>query len=306
VKARQDIISGVLPRGGLLQLLGAPKVGKTILGLNLALAIAGGNDFLCWPTFAGGVVYLSGEGGIELLFERLGRMAPKGGTELDRIYLWAPEPGGLRLRLDNPAHRRALARECIKRGVIAVIVDPLALFHGCDENDSTSMRALVQGLLDLGQETQAGIVLVHHTRKTGPRSRSGSPEEGRGSSIVHGAVDASLVLKAQGDSVVATPQLRWSPSPAAMILKLDEETLTFSVVGEASHGGRKLDADSLLAVFREASSLRLGYEELRTRTRCSTRTIQDNVKVLVADGLIEEGRDGMRKVWSIVDEEALS
>lgn len=295
------LISGVLPRGGLLQVLAAPKVAKSILLLNLALDIVRGDDFLGRPTLKGPVLFLSAEGGLELLYERLGTMAPQDGADLDHLFLWTPQRGELRLRLDDPIHRLMLADACVERGVVALIVDPLYLFHDLNENDSRDMKGLAQGLIGLGQETQAGIIIAHHNRKTGPSSRSGSAEEGRGSSVLHGAVDASLVLNRRADSVIATYELRWSESPPPLSLTLDADTLTFSVAGEVHHGERKLDSDRLLAIFNKADAP-LGYDGLMTRTGCSRNTVKDVVKRLLADGLIGEATEGRRKVWTIVEE----
>jgi len=295
------VVDGVLPRGGLLQVLAAPKVAKSILLLNLALAIVSGDDFLGRPTLRGPVLLLSAEGGPQLLHERLGTMAPQDGVDLEHLFLWTPQRGELRLRLDDPIHRLILAGACIERGVVALIVDPLYLFHDLNENDSRDMKGLAQGLIGLGQETQAGIIIAHHNRKAGPNSHSGSAEEGRGSSVLHGAVDASLVLNRRADSVIATYELRWSESPPPLSLTLDAETLTFNVVGEANQGERKTDPDRLFAIFQESSGP-LGYDELLARTRCSRNTVMPGVKRLLADGLIEASLEGRRKVWGIVEE----
>jgi hypothetical protein len=304
VKPREDVIAGALPRGGLLQILGAPKVGKSLLGLNLAVALARGTPFLGWPTLQGPVIVLNGEGGAELPFERLGRMAPDEGPELDRIFLWTPEPGGLRFTLDDPVHRAMLAHECRKLGVVSIIVDPLVSFHDADENSTAAMKSLVMGLLSLALETQAGVVVLHHTRKPSAASRVGAPEEARGSSVLHGAVDGSLVLNRRSDSLIVTPQLRWVPSPQPMSLSLDEESLTFTVDGEANFGGRKLDPNRVLAIFKE-SDCPLGYGELETRTTFKTRTLRVAVSRLVSDGLVEECHVGGKKAWRAVAEEAI-
>lgn len=50
---------GILPAGGLSLLVAKPKVGKTTLAFNLALAVAGGRDFLGRKTKQSSVVYLA-------------------------------------------------------------------------------------------------------------------------------------------------------------------------------------------------------------------------------------------------------
>ena len=55
----QWLLDGILPAGGMSLLVAKPKVGKTTLALNLAIAVARGTDFLGRKVAQGPVVYLA-------------------------------------------------------------------------------------------------------------------------------------------------------------------------------------------------------------------------------------------------------
>ena len=300
--SRNDVIENVLPRGGLLQILAPPKAGKTILALNLALAMIKGKAFLNWQTQQGNALYFTGEGGIQLLDERMMRIAPDGTPELERFLVWAFEPGQLALQLDDAAVRRIVTTYSLKNQVNLIVFDPLCLFHGLDENSTSDMRNLVLGLLDLGRRTGAGIVLVHHTRKPGVSRRAGSPQEGRGSSVLHGAVDASFVLEPRsGNQAVLYIELRWAASPPPILLKLDPATLTYEQVGELIHGNRKLDPETLFDILREHGPQT--KQQLQTLTTCGERTVRTNLRELEQQRLVvSETRQAGQKLWRAIVE----
>jgi len=302
---RDDVIEDVLPRGGLLQLLAPPKEGKTLLALNLALAVLRGEPFINWSTQQASVLYLTGEGSAQLLDERLMKMVPGDVSELERLFIWFPEPGQLALQLDDTVVRRAIVKYSLLNQIGLIIADPLCLFHGLDENSTGEMRDLVLGLLDLGRRTGAGLVLVHHTRKPGVSRRAGSPQEGRGSSVLHGAVDSSLVLKARkGGQALLYAELRWAPSPAPILLKCDPETLLYKQVGELIHGNRKLSPEVLFSILQEHGPKSIG--QLQTITSCGERTVRANLRDLQQQGLatFETERSG-KKLWRAVEEGAV-
>jgi len=302
---RDDIIEGVLPRGGILQILAPPKKGKTLLALNLALAVLRGAPFLHWPTQRANVLYLTGEGGVQLVDERLMKMVLDDTPGLERLFVWAPEPGQLTLQLDDALVRQAIVAYSLLNQVGLIIIDPLCLFHGLDENSTSEMRDLVLGLLGLGRQTGAGLSLIHHTRKLGGASRRGSPQEGRGSSVIHGAVDASFVLEPRGGGqAVLHAELRWAPSPAPVLLKCDAETLLYKQVGELIHGNRKLSPEVLFSILQEHGPKNI--RQLQTITNCGDRTVRTNLRELKEQGLatFDSGRSG-QKLWRVVEEVAV-
>ncbi|MCX6095082.1 MAG: AAA family ATPase [Candidatus Bipolaricaulota bacterium] len=297
VPPRDDVIAGVLPKGGILLVLGSPKDQKTIFCLNLAVAVARGEPFLGWETIAGPVLYLTGEGGVGLVTERLAKMLPDDARP--PIFPWHPQPGAEGIKLDNAAARRRIIRFAHENGVVLIVIDPLYLFHDRDENSSKEMRPVIDGLLNIGQETGASIVLVHYKRKSGQGARAGSAEEARGTSALHGIVSASLVLEHRQDGLAVHHEFRHTPSPPPQLLSLDEATLTFIPQGILTHGNRKLDSEKLLGVI--AADGPLGLKEMEKLTGCKGRTISGYLKCLETERRITYERDAEnRKVWKVI------
>ncbi len=296
---REDVLGSVLPSGGLGLLAGAPKSGKTILALGLALAVCRGERFLDFATRQGPVLVLSGEGGPQLLKERLGKMAGNDRRGLDRLHLWWPEKRNL--RLDKDEDRAALVQACKKREIGLLIVDPLVRHHSQDENSTRDMAALMACLAEVRQRAETAILLVHHTRKGGRDSKTGSAQEARGSSVLHGEVDAALVLerrRATGDFLLHS-ELRWAAEPGPLLLALDEQTLRFTVTGRVKPRARRVPEEEALRCLRQAGEVTSkAFGEL---LGVGQRTAQGYLAQLRTQGLAEcrpgAGR-GAPQLWS--------
>src|SRR5713101_844050 len=79
------LVDGLLTAGGLSVVVAKPKVGKSVLVRNLALAVACGSPFLERTTQQGAVIYLAieeKEAGVRGHFQRLGSFRCK-----DRLFL---------------------------------------------------------------------------------------------------------------------------------------------------------------------------------------------------------------------------
>jgi len=304
---RQDIVAGgLLPRGGLGLLVGPPKAGKTILALSLALAVSLGRRFLEWETTPGRVLYLLGEGGPQLLKERLEAMLGETPSPLPDGLTFSWPENGFRLWLDDPAARAALVRKCKEDRIDLLVVDPLVRFHTKDENSTGDMAELVGNLATLREESGAAVLLVHHTRKPSLRSDKGSAVEARGSSVLHGEVDSALVLSSRRSSGDFTLhfELRWAPEPAPLVLELDPGRLTFKVTGNLDGSRRKLSAKRLRELLEESGPASL--DDLARAAGCTTRTVHIYLKELQAEGAVayRTGPHGA-KAWFLKDGEDL-
>lgn len=280
---REDIIGGgILPKGGMAMLAGQFKSGKTILALQIALEAARGGEVLEFTTTKGRTLILSGEGGPQLLKERLEKMIGSNQTGLEDLLLWWPTEGRLDLAEDKSL--TALKEYCLNSKVDFLIIDPLIRFNSYDENSTVEMGAFVRGLAEVRQATGVAMLLVHHTRKSAGKGNSGSGAEARGSSVLAGEVDSLMMLQSRRASSDFTLhfELRWAEEPPALRLELDPETLLFSVAGELE-GKRKLSAKKLYDLLRETGPSTV--KELKKLTGTSDKTVRTYLKELEAQKL---------------------
>ncbi|HEU4370948.1 MAG TPA: AAA family ATPase [Methylomirabilota bacterium] len=79
------LVHGLLPLGTLALLAAYPKVGKSTLATQLAVAVVQGQPFLGRPTRQGGVLYVVAE---ERKDDVIRRLRDFGWTDADPIWLW--------------------------------------------------------------------------------------------------------------------------------------------------------------------------------------------------------------------------
>ncbi len=185
-------IPEIVPEG-LTILAGAPKIGKSWLCLDLALAIAGGGRALgTVPVERGNVLYLALEDSQRRLKERL-----------DRLLGGAPIPGELEfISMDHNLPRWDHGGKPYIQvwldghpGTRMVIIDTFAKFKpqqqvasGVYDQDYRS----VQEMLWLARKRRIALVVVHHTRKALSEDPVASIS---GSFGLAAGVDGTLVLK---------------------------------------------------------------------------------------------------------------
>jgi len=279
-EAPPALVDPVLPANGILFVGGEPKVGKSLLVANLALALAAGTARLGFPIRAPRrVLVCQFELPVTHFVDRLARMRPAVGAAADdQLLVDTHAAGHLRSTTPGLSHF-ILAAKAAAADVI--VLDPLYSAHDQDENDTRAMAALCQALLRLRDASHAALIVVHHVRKSVGRYEIGSAF--RGSSALH-AVGDSYVLLTQPSPQVPTVELRFQSRYAApeppRLLALNPQTLWFTATTAPALPAtprRKVEpADVTPALVTRGGSAR--YSELRgeimQRTACSKRTAQ--------------------------------
>jgi RecA-family ATPase len=154
---------GLLPPQGILFVGGEPKVGKSLLVANLALALAAGQDRAGFsvPT-ARRVLVCQFELPVPQFVARLSAMRGSLGTAADQNLLVDTRAAGHLLSAPQGLNHFLLAAREASAEVI--VLDPLYSTHDQDENDTRSMAALCQSLLRLREASQAALIIVHISR----------------------------------------------------------------------------------------------------------------------------------------------
>jgi hypothetical protein len=195
--------------GGISICSAKPKVGKSTLARNLAVAVAEGADFLGRATLKGKVIYLCLE---EKRSEIAKHFKQMGASGQDILIHTGKTPEDI---------LQALKFAVAEIEPVLIIVDPLSrVLRVNDFNDYASMARGLEPFIDLAREFNVHILALHHDGKGG---RDGS-DSILGSTAIFGAVDCHLQLKKRETGrTVATTQRHGLDLPETVI-ELDKET----------------------------------------------------------------------------------
>lgn len=191
------IVPGVLPEGATI-LAGRPKLGKSWMALDIALAVARGDyclgDRHCQQ---GDVLYLALEDNRRRLQSRIDRVSVPGSSE--------PWPERLDFATDWP-RCDAGGVEAIRKWAASkvnprlVVIDVLAMFkptRGSQETGYEHDYAAVKGVQELAGHLGIGVLVVHHVRKG--IGETDPFEKISGTLGLSGAADTALILDRDGN-----------------------------------------------------------------------------------------------------------
>jgi hypothetical protein len=158
-------VEGLLRAGWLLVINARPKVGKSIVSVNLALALAEGTPFLNLPTSPCAVLYID----LERPLETLNRFKALNAQDNPNIFVPSERIGADMLETLQELIRQA--KERTNRDVV-VFVDTLGDFikpalrqRRASINDYDTITEILQELRNLALELSCAFVFVHHARK---------------------------------------------------------------------------------------------------------------------------------------------
>lgn len=198
-----------LPAGGTSICAAKPKVGKSTLARNLAVAVIRGESFFGRDTAKGKVIYLCLEekrAEVAAHFRRMGAQGPDILIHTGR----APDDALAALRDAIDEHNPSL-----------IIIDPLSRFVRVrDFNDYAEVARGMEPLIDLARLTGCHILCVHHCGK-------GEREGGDallGSTALFGAVDTALLMKRREQTRTLHTVQRYGEDMPETVAHLDAET----------------------------------------------------------------------------------
>jgi RecA-family ATPase len=294
---------GLLPPQGILFVGGEPKVGKSLLVANLALALAAGQDRAGFSVPAARrVLVCQFELPVAQFVSRLATMRRSFGAAADQNLLVDTRAAGHLLSAPQGLnHFLAAAREVSAE---VIILDPLYSTHDQDENDTRSMAALCQSLLRLRDASQAALIVVHHVRKSIGRDEIGRAF--RGSSALHAVGDSYLLLARPSANLTAVElrfQFRYAAALAPRLLQLEPHSLWFSAAGmvpSQTRPRRKVEPKDVTQAL-EAMGKQARHNQLRDQimqlTDCSKRTAQLAITEACQQGGIVQDNGQYRLPW---------
>jgi RecA-family ATPase len=186
-------------------LYGDPKVGKSFAAIQMAVALAEGQEwmgFRCKPlsdSAPAKVVYIQLDTPRSLWADRLEKLQESGLSlaglllaDRETLNCWP-----FNILLDE--HVILLKEALSQIEPDCVIIDTLRECHSGDENDSTAMQTVIARLE--ATVKPAALVLVAHGRKANPETGPSLINDNRGSNYVVGKMDAIVHMSRTSMSV---------------------------------------------------------------------------------------------------------
>ena len=272
---------------------GEPKTGKSILGLELAVAVASGRP--CMDHFVveqpGPVLLFPAEDAADTVRSRLEAITTAAGVDLQDLDLHIIDVPVL--RLDLARDRDGLNDTVAALRPRLLILDPLVRLHQCDENAVSEIAPMLAWLRQLQRLYQTAVLLVHHARKGGA-SRPGQAL--RGSSELHAWGASNLYLRRKNKAILLTVEHRNAPACPDMPLQLIDRGAgpIFRLKATADHG-REEPADDpqarICTVLAEAGRP-LTRGEIRTGVQMRNATFGIQFNRLLDQGRITRNPHG--------------
>ena len=272
---------------------GEPKCGKSLLALDLAVAVATGVPCLRHyrPTGSGTVLLFAAEDAGHRVRKRLQGIARAAATpfdELDIAVIDVPT-----LRLDQPGDRQRLQQTVERIEPRLLILDPLVRLHSVDENAVAEIAPILGFLRELQRRFETAVLLVHHARKSGG-SRPGQAL--RGSSELHAWGDSNLYLRRRDKKIVMTVEQRDARGLNDIELELVDggHGPAFRLHQDAADEDRHEPATVEQRVFNaiEQAEKPLSKAHIRSRAAARNATVVAAIESLTQEGRIERAPRG--------------
>jgi hypothetical protein len=212
---KKPVIECLLRQGETMNLISAPKLGKSWLATDLALTVATGRDWLdTFPTVRGEVLIIDNELHPETLAARIPKVAEARGIAIndvaDRVFV-----ENLRGRLKSLPELDPYFHALEPGRFSLIILDALyrLLPSDASENDNALMAGIYNRLDQIAARLACAIVCIHHSSK-GLQSGKAITDVGAGAGSQARATDTHLILRPhqEPDAVVLEAAVRsWAP-----------------------------------------------------------------------------------------------
>lgn len=300
------LIQGLIPKNGITCISGQPKVGKSIVTLNLAICLAKGEKFLNHFDLEGSnILYISKDEPPSLTQDRLIKMVNN--KELDIPITFITDNS---LYFDTDENIQKVKEIITSREIKVIIIDSFRRIFKGDENSSQIINEVQQRLKQL-QETGVTIIFIHHHGKEGFFRRPAG-DKLRGSSDILAMLDALIFIEKVGDEKLKLTQgvLRNDKTLEPFIVEMNtllpgQITLEFNgFIKEEDDKKDKAKAD-ILSLLKENSEQDLNQtgiiKSLQAKTDYSKTTIKNAFKELEQSKQIVAISKGNQKIYKIQD-----
>ena len=164
------LVPGVIHKGGKGLIVAAPKAGKSLLALDLAVSLAAQQSWLGQPCLSRRVktAVVSREDGPGMTKRRVAQVAEARSTSMDLLDRWMrfntyEQKGSFSIQSD--ADLEEIIEWVKKEEVEFCIFDVLNVLHGADENSNTAMTQVMKRFDSIKEATGVDLAIIHHDKK---------------------------------------------------------------------------------------------------------------------------------------------
>lgn len=220
VRARPDdqkwLVEGLWLASGVGFLAGGPKLGKTHLAVEIAVAVAAKDKVLGRPArISGPVLFYGAEDHLADLRQRFEGLTTMRGLDIDRLAVDLLDVPSLRLEREDDLLRLRATVERSKPRLL--VLDPFIRIARIDENSAQDVSTILSELRAIQRDYGVAVLVVHHTRKS-PAAHPNLTL--RGSSDFAAWSDSNLLLTRCRDSLTLTIEHRSAPAPQPIACRL--------------------------------------------------------------------------------------
>jgi hypothetical protein len=269
------IVEGMLPDGGMSLLVAKPKVGKTTLAFNLAVAVSRGADFLGRRTEQGPVVYLALE---EKRGEIKKKLAAAGITDEPICFHFGSAP------VDAMAQVEALIVETKAK---LLIIDVLQKFCRLrDLNDYAIVTNALEPLMAAARKQGCHILLTHHAGK----ADRPDGDDILGSTGLLGSVDTSIHIKKRDKRRSFFTIQRYGDDITETVIDLDKNGY-LEAIGSREHV--EID-ETLPAILKALDEEPLTEKEIWEQVEKKHDVVAKGIRLLVDRKIVDRTGNGKR------------
>jgi hypothetical protein len=276
-------IENLLPEGVFL-LVASPKVGKSWLALQCALAVASGGDVLGEQAKQGDVLFLALEDNDRRLKSRLAKLGAEllSAAALDRLQFETQWP-----RVDDGGAELIeawLAEHPEARLIVVDVLERIRPARDSKANAYGEDYKALQALKAIAEHRRVSILVVHHTRK----AASDDPMQlVSGTQGLAGAADGVIVLsRGRGESRgELTVMARDLEKDGAFAVEFGEGRWT--MIGPAGLVAKTAAQQAILEALRQCDGP-VGPTQLAQMLGRSRQSVQQALMRMVRESLVEQ------------------
>jgi RecA-family ATPase len=288
-------VPGLIP-AGLSMLGGRPKVGKSWLSMQIALAVATGGVTLGQRVEMGRVLYLALEDSERRLQERM-RAQGWQGTRPGQVQFILAESFRNEIQFLNAGGSARLIKHLEKERFRLVIIDTFSRAFKGDQNDSEAMTGAV-GLLQnaVNRLEIACIIVDHHTK---PKGADPNPVDDILGSSAKAAVPDTLIglYKEQGKSGARLAIRSRVVEERTLQLRWDKELCCWQSEGDADKYEASQHRHDALTALANLGPSQVG--PLAEQLGCNKGQVHKQLQALVASGEIVRSGSGRQVVYRL-------